>query len=241
MNHRFMLLLTMVWCLMPCLGRSAGLSPTTSPVLQEPAADSIEARTLRRGVAQRQPAESVDAFLHRVLPASFQASDGAFPKVVQYAWRPSAFGKQVFFSVRGTETSGNDYGTDLFMLDPFESNTYAVEVFNIPSQGDETNLEAFFFADVDRDGQKELLAIGACSLREGRVNGFYPRTTHYQTQVFQYTGLNSTGCPQYRGYPKDTSYLDELSTAAAVRHALAAPPVRKRKIPSSTPAKATKK
>jgi hypothetical protein len=143
--------------------------------------------------------------------------------------------------VRGTPARGNDYGTDLFMLDPFQPNTYAVEVFAIPTQGDETDLAAFFFADVDRDGQKELLAIGACSLREGMVNGLHPRTTHYQTQVFQYTDRSSTGCPQYRGYPNDTSYLDELPTAYAVRQALAAPPPRRRKIPPSTPARATKK
>lgn len=78
------------------------LSPPASFLLaapaacQEPVADSTEARTLRQGVARRQPAESVEAFLQRVLPASFPNSD-AQPQVIQYAWRPSAFGKQLFF------------------------------------------------------------------------------------------------------------------------------------------------
>lgn len=174
-----------------------------------------EAQTQRQGLAERQPGEADSTFVRRVLPISYAGSND----LLAATWRPSAFGKQLFLSKQGQDD--NAYGTDLLMLDPFQPNTYAVQVFAIPTQGDQTYLQAFFFADVDQDGQKELLAISECSLRGAEVHGQYPRTSHYQTLVFQYAGRSSTGRPQYRDYPQSTPYLDELATAADVRQALA--------------------
>ena len=82
--------------------------------------------------------------------------------------------------------------------------------------GDATSLAALFFADANQDGQKELLALSECSLRE--PGG---RKTQCQTQVFQYMGLTSMGRPQYREDPTPRSYLNGLDTVAAVRQALA--------------------
>lgn len=203
----------------------------------ESAAHRREAQTLKLGLAQRQPGEADTTFLRRVLPVSFPQSND----LLAATWRPSAFGKQLFFSVLGTSDRENEYGTDLFMLDPFQADTYVVQVFPIPTQADLTSLEAFFFADVDQDGRKELLAISECSLREGEVgNGFYPRVAHYQTVSFQYASLSSTGRPQHDDEPTYYSYLDELAAASAVRQALAEHRQR-RKLPPRHPAAKAKK
>jgi hypothetical protein len=206
-----------------------------SPAADKVAVHPTEAQTLKQATAQRLLGEADSTFLRRVLPASYPQSND----LLAATWRPSAFGKQLFFSVRSTP--GNKYGTDLFMLDPFQPNTYAVEVFSI-AQADLTNLEAFFFADVDQDGRKELLAISRCDLREAEVgNGFYPRVAHYQTVSFHYTGLSNMGRPQYNGEPTYHSYLDELPTADDVRQALTRHQQRSKKPVRKPAAKAVKK
>ncbi|WP_324678656.1 hypothetical protein [Hymenobacter sp. GOD-10R] len=178
-----------------------------------------ETEVLHRGVAQRLPGESDTTFLKRVLPVSFPASSD----LVTYAWRPSSFGKQLFFSVQGS--GDNEYGRDLFVLDPYQANTYAVQVLTLESMGDATDLAALFFADVDHNGQKELLTLLECSLREPafkkKGQQYYGRVAHYQTLVFQCIGLSSAGRPQYRLDATPRAYLDELPTAAAIRQALA--------------------
>jgi hypothetical protein len=188
--------------------------------------EADEAQTMRRGLAYRRPQEADTTFLRRVLPSSFPRSTDLLAAM----WRPSKFGKQLFFSVSSPEE--NAYGTDLFILDPFEGDTYAVQLLTIPSLGDATGLSSLFFADVNHDGQKELLALSECSLVE--IGG---RETHYQTQVFQYVGLTSTGRPQYCEDPTPRPYLAELSTAAAVRQALA----RHQPLPAPPPGKPAKK
>lgn len=193
-------------------------------------ADSIiQSITMRRGTAKRQPGEADTTFLKRVLPFSYPSRvvpvhhHSTAESIVAYAWRPSAFGKQLFFSVRGT--GDNEYGTDLFILDPFQADTYAVQVLKLEFMGDLTNLASLFFADVDQDGQKELLALLVWDLSEtvrlsdGKLHR--GRFDHYDTVVFRYVNLGSTGRPQYRLDPKPRGYLDELPTAAAVRQALA--------------------
>jgi TonB family protein len=186
--------------------------------------ENAEAQTMRRGLAARCTNEADTAFLRRVLPSSFPRS----VDLLAATWRPSQFGKQLFFSVPGSEENDNRYGSELFMLDPFQQDTYAVQAFTIPSLGDATSLVSLFFADVNQDGQKELLALSECSLREG--NG---RETHYQTQVFQYMGLTSAGRPQYREDPTPRPYFEELDTAAKVRQALARQ--QRSKPPTPTP------
>lgn len=182
---------------------------------------AAEARTLRRGLAERRPAEAVADFLGRVLPVSFPAAD----KPISYAWHPRADGPQLFFSAPGNVGPGAEYERNLFVLDPIGPTQYAVQSFGI-NQGDITTLEALFFADANHDGQKDLLALTECSLRDGATKE-YPlggRRPHYQTTVIYYRGPEGAGRPRYeQQYRED---LDELATAAAVRQALAAPPKR---------------
>ncbi|WP_045689449.1 hypothetical protein [Hymenobacter sp. AT01-02] len=191
-------------------------------------AQQLEAQTIQQGIAHRQPGEADTTFLKRVLPVSFPASGD----LVAYAWRPSAFGKQLFFVLGSGD---NEYGNDLFILDPIEANTYAVQILPLePFMGDKTYLASLFFADVDEDGQKELLTLLECSLREEfKMDGQWRigRKTHYQTMIFKYAGLSSTGRPQYEEDTTPRPYLDELATAAEVRENLP-----KRKAPQRKPA-----
>ncbi|MDO7884962.1 TonB family protein [Hymenobacter cheonanensis] len=192
-----------------------------------------ETHTLVLGEAERKPGEADSTFARRVLPLSFALSKD----FLAAAWRPSAYGKQLFFSLPGTDA--NEQGTDLLVLDPFSEDLYAVHTFTIPalarfilgSQGEATTLTAIFFADVNQDGQKELLALSKGGLVEA---GEWQ--TYYQTQVFRYLGLSSTGRPQYYEDTAPRAYLDGLATVADVRQALARhqPP---RKLPASQAAK----
>jgi hypothetical protein len=174
-----------------------------------------EATTRWQRIAQRQPNEADSTFVRRVLPLSYDQ------KLVAYAWRPSLFGKQLFFSRRGGED--NEGGTDLFVLDPYQANTYAVQVLPIDSMGDLTDLAALFFADANQDGRKDLLALSQCDLREqvrlsdGELQT--GRIAHYQTLIWQYGSPDKTGRPHYE-QDAERPDLDDLPTAAAVRQAL---------------------
>jgi hypothetical protein len=99
-------------------------APTTlvPPAQEQPTpAQRTETQTLARGLVQRLPGEADSTFLRRVLPVSYPASY----QRLSYAWRPSAFGKQLFFVVAGT---GSDwYLSFLFVLDPFRANIYTVQ------------------------------------------------------------------------------------------------------------------
>ena len=188
-----------------------------------------DAQTRQQGVAQRLPGEADSAFVRRVLPMAYaQAHD-----LLAYAWRPSAFGKQLFFSVHGEE--GNEYGTNLFVLDPYQENTYAVRILPV-AQADDTYLEALFFDDANHDGRKDLLTLASYSLRDQvlEVDGqrMYGRTTHHSTDIWQYRGPDQAGRPQYQQLPGRAS-LDELATAADVRGALAEPVRRPKAAPKA--------
>jgi hypothetical protein len=197
--------------------RTAVVPPAPPPAEADPLL-AVPPRQL--GVVQRRPGEADTTFLRRVVPTSYPlASD-----LVAYAWRPSAFGKQLFFSVPGSEET-TAYGRDLFVLDPFAPNTYTVQVLPLESMGDETALAALFFADVDHDGRKELLTLLSCELREPAFKDkhgqqAYGRFTHYQTLVFKTVGSEPTGRPRYQLDSTERPYLDELPSAAAVRQAL---------------------
>jgi len=177
-----------------------------------------EAATRRRQITRRLPGEADSTFVRRVLPLSYPEEEHS---LLAYAWRPGAFGKQLFFSRRGGDDNG--YGTDLFVLDPYQPDTYAVQVIPIGSMGDVTDLAALFFADADHDGRKDLLALAECSLRDGfEVDGeiLMGRANHYRTDIWQYAGFDTAGRPQYRQDTTARPYLDELRTAAEVRDVL---------------------
>ena len=206
-----------------------GLTIATEPAAPEPSPQRREAQTRQQGTAQRRPGEADSTFVRRVLPLSYAGSND----LLAATWRPSTFGKQLFFSKRGQDT--NEYGTDLLMLDPFAADTYSLQTFTIFTQGDATDLAALFFADVDQNGTKELLAISECSLREGSG-----RETHYQTLIFRYEGLDKMGRPRYHYDAGNYDYLDELPTVAAVRQALARHQQRS-KAPTHPPAARARK
>ncbi|RYU83255.1 energy transducer TonB [Hymenobacter persicinus] len=192
--------------------------PAPRPAIPDSTARRLEARTLRAGIARRQPLEAADEFLARVLPLSYPASGD----LLVYGWIPGPFGQQLFFSVPGRE--GNEYGSDLFVLDPIKADTYNVQVLSLGSLGDVTTLAALFFTDVNQDGQKELLTLSECSLREEftaddgtRLTG---RAAHYATTIFQYRFTDASIVPRYEQDPTPRPYLDELATATEVREAL---------------------
>jgi hypothetical protein len=207
-------------------------SKSSSPTIDS-SAYHIEASTLKRGIAQRRPNEPDSSFLRRVLPIAYPAAYNGL--IVAYAWRPTLFGKQLFFS--RTNGGANEYDLFLYILDPFQSDTYAVQAFDLENMGDLTTVAAIFFADVDHDGQKELLALTECSLKEGfkDINGELEqlkdgeeyageivtgRVPHYVTRVFQYAGISKQGCPRYREDNTPRAYLDDLPTAFAIRQAI---------------------
>ena len=209
------------WLLLAAL--LLGLVPPGLVAAQASAtADSTEARTLRHGLAERLPGESVTAFLGRVLPVSFTEAD----KPISYVWHPSDGGPQLFFSAPAHGPWPAELELYLFVFDPISPTQYAVQSFGI-SQADYTTLNALFFADANHDGKKDLLALTQCDLREYvKVDGqLMPgRFPHYQTTAIYYRGRDARGRPRYeQQYRED---LDELSTAAEVRQALAAPPRR---------------
>ena len=185
-------------------------------------AERAEAQTLARGVALRRPGEADSAFMRRVLPVSYPDSGHR----VAYAWRPSAFGKQLLFVVKGD----NGPETALFILDPYQPATYAVQRLDVVINSDcdlASSLEAIFFADINHDGQKELLALGFCYAREqwedkednGRI-----MVGHYECQgtvVYRYAGLAGKGRPRYEK-TFTPRYLTGVKTAAEARAKIAA-------------------
>jgi hypothetical protein len=180
-----------------------------------------EAELLKCGVARRQPAEADTTFLKRLFPASFSGAT-----LVRYAWRPGAFGKQLFFAGRERDAFGQEgEGMRLFVLDPFQPDTYAVQALRLTPSGDITNLASFFFTDINQDGQKELLALVYAEVQQvdHQKDGsqLVGRLSQWQTQVFRYAGLDRTGRPHYQRDRLSRPYLNHLRTAAAVRQALA--------------------
>ncbi|SFQ82464.1 hypothetical protein [Hymenobacter arizonensis] len=199
-----------------------------------------EVEILKQGVAQRKPGEADTAFLQRLFPASFEHE-----KAIRYAWRPSAHGPQLFFSrAQRDELHTEGEGTELFVLDPFQPGRYAVQVLFLEPIGDITNLAAFFFADVNQDGQKELLALVYAEVQRvvllnvgpGKKERAVGRFSHWQTQVFRYRGRNAAGLPRYEPDQTSRPYLNGLRSAAAVRQALA----QHQQQPKRPPGKAVK-
>jgi hypothetical protein len=228
-SRYYMLLLSLLGWFSCLAAGSTGLRPAehssfvpSSPTNSGPSADSLEERTLRQGVAQRQPAESVEAFLQRVLPASFANPDDP-PQLMQYTWRPSAFGQQLFFSANDPH---EPYRLYVFMLDPYQADTYAVERFEVtPPDSDWAQLAALFFADANRDGRKELLVLVNSSVVTPTVidgMNWPAHTTHYYTGIYGYLLADQSQRPRYQEYPHRHD-LDELETAAEVRQVLAIP------------------
>jgi hypothetical protein len=116
------------------------------------------------------------------------------------------------------------------VLDPFQANTYAVQQLAPVVDGacdQPTNVSAILFADVDHDGQKELIALGSCSslepsdYKDDEGKTMYGHVGHQGTVVFRYAGLDHAGRPHYEDAPTPP-YLNELETAGEVRAELAA-------------------
>jgi hypothetical protein len=180
-----------------------------------------EADTRWQRTARRWPGEADSTFVRRVLPRSL----AAYEPVRTHAWRPSTFGKQLFFTRSGLARDNNKQGVDLFVLDPFQPDTYAVQVLKVENRGDlTTSLADLCLADLDHDGRQELLALARYSLREEpEVNGqvLAGHYDHFYTRAWHYAGLDPAGRPCYKEDETARPYLDELATSTAVRHALA--------------------
>lgn len=228
-SRSYVLLLSLL-CSFSCLAAgSLGLlqaepiSFAPSPLTNgSPSADSTEARTLRQGVAKRQPAESVETFLQRVLPASFANPDDPL-QIIHYAWRPSAFGKQLFVSAHDPH---EHYRLYVFVLDPYQADRYAVERFEVEHEAsDSADLEAIFFADANHDGRKELLVLVHSSVVTPTVIegvNWQAHASDYHTRIYGYRLSAQGKRPHYQEYPHRDD-LDDLGTAAEVRQILATP------------------
>jgi hypothetical protein len=203
------------------LGSGTAAAPAWGQAKGDPA-EGTEAQTLARGVALRRPGEADSAFLRRVLPVSYSASGHR----VAYAWRPSAFGKQLLFVVKGD----NGPETALFILDPYQPTTYAVQRLDVVINGGcdlASSLEAIFFADINHDGQKELLALGFCYAQEqsedkddnGRI--MVGHVERQGTVVYCYAGPDGRGRPRYEK-TFTPRYLTGVKTAAEARAKIAA-------------------
>lgn len=213
------------------------------PAPSDPAtAQRTEAQTRQQGLARRQPGEADTTFLRRVLPESYPGHGD----LVAYAWRPSAFGKQLLFSVEGTDSEW--YQTFLYVLDPFEANTYTVQrldvVVNMACDLS-PSIAAIFFADINQDDQKELMVLGSCSSREPASKDAggqqqYGHVSHQGTLVYRYVGLDSAGHPYYDD-AATPPYLDGVETVADARWELAKHQrLRKPPQPQKAAAKTTK-
>jgi hypothetical protein len=194
----------------------SGSNYSTYQVVGDPA-QRREALTLQQHTAVRLAGEADTTFVQRVLPHSYVGHDN---HLLVYAWRPSRYGRQLFFSRR---SEGGDGGTDLFILDPYQPATYAVQVLKLDNGGDlDNHLGAVFFADVNRDSRLELLALVEDYVSEqDKESGMRGHATHYHTDVWRYGRSGPNGRPHYWQDAAPRRYLDELPTAAAVRRALA--------------------
>lgn len=196
-----------------------------------------EVTILKQGLVQRKSGEADSAFLRRLFPASFIQREP-----IKYAWRPSVYGPQLFFSHEDRNDSHSlGEGTELFVLDPIQPDRYAVQVLLLEPIGDKTNLASFFFADINRDGQKELLALVYAEVQEVVMLSFGPgkkkeravgRFSHWETQVFRYAGLTRAGRPLYQPDWTPRPYLNKLRSAAEVRRALAQHQQRQKQFPT---------
>lgn len=202
-----------------------------TPAAHEAALRS-EVGILKQGLVQRKPGEADTTFLKRLFPASFEEG-----KPITYAWRPSVYGPQLFFSHGERDELHNlGEGTELFVLDPIQPDRYAVQVLLLEPIGDITNLAAFLFADVDQDGQKELLALVYAEVQHVDVHEdgerLVGRISEWQTQVFRYAGLSHADRPLYQPDRAPRPYLNKLRSAAEVRRALAQHQQRPKPLPT---------
>lgn len=169
-------------------------------------------------------------FLQRVLPASFTDLNDA-AQIIQYAWRPSTFGKQLFFSAHDPH---EHYRLYVFVLDPYQADTYAVKRFEVEREdSDLANVATLFFADANHDGRKELLVLVNSSVVTPTVidgMNWQAHTDHYHTRIYGYRPAAQGLLPHYQEHPH-LDELNELETAAEVRQilALAKPKHRSRK------------
>ncbi|MFD2717621.1 hypothetical protein ACFST9_02770 [Hymenobacter monticola] len=222
MQTRLLFALTFLGWFPAAAGRAQPVSGTAAATFSQQYA--AENALVRKGSVLRMPGETDVAFLKRLFPGSFSVES-----LVAYAWRPGAHGRQLLFSRREVDQYQQEgEGTELFVLDPFQPNTYAVQKLLLAPIGDITNLSALFFADVDEDGQKELLALVYAEVQEagtlehgdGTTEQAYARMSRRHTYVFRYAGLSRAGRPWYRADATPRPYLQGLPTAAAVRQAL---------------------
>jgi hypothetical protein len=196
------------------------------------AAQRREATTRWQRTAVRLPGEADTTFVQRVLPISYPLP-ASYGDLQALACRPSPYGRQLVFtrSVLSPTMSYSSYGwrnTEVFVLDPYQPHTYAVQRFFLGNIGDLPDQSvAPFVADVNADGHPDLVALITYSQSEdgGHMN-------YYRVEVWHTNKLDKAGRPRYRldetSYPYLEYRQDETPgpypgefTPATVRRALA--------------------
>lgn len=101
-----------------------------------------------------------------------------------------------------------------------------------------STLRAIFFADINQNGQKELLALGLCASLEPsdyKDNDGQTMMGHVERQstvVYRYAGPNGAGRPHYEAAPTP-GYLNDVGTAADARAEIADHQRRRRPAPTN--------
>lgn len=168
-----------------------------------------EATTRWQRTAVRRPGEADTTFVRRVLPVSYPST--AYGNLQALACRPSPYGQQLVFtrSIIDPNMSYGSYGwrdTEVVVLDPYQPHTYAVQRFYIDNGGDlpDQSVEPFV-ADVNADGQPDLVTLVTYSQSESGGGGVMPgHFNYYRVEVWRTAGLDAAGRPRYR--PDETPY-----------------------------------
>lgn len=216
-------------------------SVTYTLVVPAPGAASAdqrrEATTRWQRTAVRLPGEADSTFVKRVLPISYWSTD--YGDLQALACRPSPYGRQLVFTkpVNDPNMAYSSYGwhdTEVFVLDPYQPHTYAVQRFYLHNGGDlpDQSVEPFV-ADVNADGHPDLVTLITYSQSVSGGEGMPPgHFNYYRVEVWHTSGLDEAGRPRYR--PDETTYpyleyrqdetpgpYPEEFTPATVRHKLA--------------------
>lgn len=171
------------------------------------AAQRREATTRWQRTAVRLPGEADTTFVKRVLPVSYWSTD--YGNLQALTCRPSPYGQQLAFtkSVIDPNVAYGSYGwrdTEVFILDPYQPHTYAVQRFYLDNGGDLPDQSVSpFAADVNADGHPDLVALITYSQSEdgGHLN-------YYRVEVWHTSGLGEDGRPRYRQDETPYPYLE---------------------------------
>ena len=165
-----------------------------------------EATTRWQRTAVRRPGEADTAFVRRVLPISYFSGD--IDDLQALVWRPSRYGRQLVFTSSVIDPVGPIRGwqtVDMFVLDPYQENTYAVQRMHFGNMGDVPGQSAQpFLADVNGDGRPDLVVL--LTYDQSADGGGH--MSYYRVEVWHTAGLDKAGRPRYREDETPYPYLE---------------------------------